>query len=164
MYRALPRLTLCLALLVACGGGSVEGSHKATGGMMGGRGMPMMGGAVADTATAPRPDVVEAGPANECPAITASAIALGRRTFAGPGNCYSCHGADARGTAAAPDLTDREWLNIDGSYGAIAGLIRRGVPTPARFPAPMPARGGADLDSLQVCGLAAYLYSVSARP
>ena len=47
------------------------------------------------------------------------------------GNCQMAHGAIAKGTALAPDLTDSTWLNSDGSYRAIARLVHSGVPRPA---------------------------------
>ncbi len=60
----------------------------------------------------------------------------------------------------APNLTDGEWLDVDGSYGAIVGLVRSGVPHPKRFPAPMPAEGGAQLTTEQVCAVAAYVHGL----
>ena len=46
-------------------------------------------------------------------------VALGDSIFHGQvagGTCTACHGQDAKGTAVAPNLTDSEWLNGDGSY------------------------------------------------
>jgi mono/diheme cytochrome c family protein len=63
----------------------------------------------------------------------------------------------------APDLTDAQWLNVDGSYGSIAGLVRSGVPKPKEHSAPMPALGGAPLSGAQVCAVAAYVYSLGHR-
>ncbi len=59
-----------------------------------------------------------------------------------------------------PNLTDTTWLNIDGSYAGIAGLVRSGVPQPKHFPTPMPPGGGAQLDQGQLCAVAAYVYSL----
>ena len=47
------------------------------------------------------------------------AQSAGQKIFQGKGLCYACHGKDARGTPLAPNLTDSEWLNIDGSLPAI---------------------------------------------
>ena len=99
--------------------------------------------------------------AAECPPIDKKLVAAGRALFVGPGNCQMCHGANAKGTPLAPDLTDATWLNVDGSYAAIAGLVRTGVAKPKKFPAPMPPMGGASLAPAQVCALAAYVYSLS---
>jgi mono/diheme cytochrome c family protein len=153
-------------------------------GMTGGGGMPMKPArkmpAAADTAAAPvaaapvaaapvaaapvaaapvaTPRVASAG---ECPPGSKELVDRGRKIFTGTGNCYACHGSDAHGTAVAPNLTDATWLNIDGSYAGIAGLVRSGVPQPKHFPTPMPAGGGAQLDQGQLCAVAAYVYSLS---
>lgn len=96
-----------------------------------------------------------------CPDITQELVDRGRQVYAGPGNCFSCHGGDAAGTPIGPSLTDDEWLNVDGAYESIAGVVRTGVGTPKRFPAPMPPMGGAKLSEDQVCSVAAYVYSLS---
>ena len=127
------------------------------GGRMG-PGTGMMRGS--DTAAAPRPAPASAAAAGGCPAVDRALVEEGRAIFAGPGNCQSCHGGDAKGTALAPDLTDRQWLNIDGSYGSIAQLVRSGVPRPKQHPAPMPPMGGASLSAGQVCAVAAYVFSL----
>ena len=99
--------------------------------------------------------------AAECPPVSKDLTDRGRKIFTGTGNCYACHGSDAHGTAVAPNLTDATWLNIDGSYAGIAGLVRSGVPQPKHFPTPMPPGGGAQLDQGQLCAVAAYVYSLS---
>lgn len=133
-------------------------------GMMGGGGTrsgTMM--SIRDTAAAPRPAPALAAAAAGCQAVNGQLVQNGRAIFAGPGNCQSCHGGDARGTALAPDLTDGQWLNIDGSYGSIAQLVRTGVPRPKQHAAPMPPMGGADLAPEQLCAVAAYVYSLGHR-
>ena len=78
----------------------------------------------------------------------AKLIALGDSIFhgqAGGGTCYVCHGQDAKGSAVAPNLTDGEWLNNDGTLAGITGTIKSGVPQPKKAPAPMPPMGGASL-------------------
>jgi len=112
-----------------------------------------------DSAAAPTAPARAAATA-DCPAIDAKLVQEGRGVFMGAGNCQMCHGGNAKGTALAPDLTDATWLNIDGSYGAIAGLVRTGVPQPKKHPSPMPPMGGASLSSHQVCAVAAYVYSL----
>lgn len=96
-----------------------------------------------------------------CPAMDGAELKTGKKIFSGQGNCYTCHGADAKGTPLAPDLTDTTWLQIDGSYDAIVGLITKGVPQPKEHPAPMPPMGGAQLSQEQVCAVGAYVYSLS---
>lgn len=97
----------------------------------------------------------------ECPPVSKELVDRGRKIFTGTGNCYACHGSDAHGTAVAPNLTDTTWLNIDGSYAGIAGLVRSGVPQPKHFPTPMPPGGGAQLDQGQLCAVAAYVFSLA---
>jgi mono/diheme cytochrome c family protein len=77
------------------------------------------------------------------------------------GTCTACHGQDAKGTAVAPDLTDSQWLNGDGSYQFIVHTVTTGVPKPKQHPAPMPPKGGATLSDDQVKAVAAYVYSLS---
>ena len=97
--------------------------------------------------------------------ITPTMIALGDSIFHGRiagGTCAVCHGQDAKGTAGlAPDLTDAKWLNGDGSYAFIVGVVQKGVASPKESPAPMPPMGGANLTPEQVRAVAAYVYSLS---
>ncbi len=96
-----------------------------------------------------------------CAPVSAKEIAEGRRIFTGAGNCYTCHGPDAKGTALAPSLHEHKWLNVSGSYESIAEVVTTGVPHPKEHPAPMPPKGGANLSGDQVCDVAAYVYSIS---
>lgn len=161
--------TLGLSLLVmavaVCGPTSSSDGTAAVadggprrGGVMGG-GMGMMGRA--DTAAAPRVTPAATPAAAGCPAVDEALVTQGRAIFVGPGNCQTCHGANAKGTPLAPDLTDAQWLNIDGSYASISQLVKTGVPRPKQHPAPMPPMGGASLTPQQVCAVAAYVYSLS---
>lgn len=91
-------------------------------------------------------------------------VALGDSIFHGQvagGTCTACHGQDAKGTAVAPDLTDNQWINGDGSYDFIVHTVTTGVPQPKQHPAPMPPKGGAALSDQQVKAVAAYVYSLS---
>jgi mono/diheme cytochrome c family protein len=97
-------------------------------------------------------------------APTPQQVALGDSIFHGlaaGGTCTACHGQDAKGTAVAPNLTDSEWLNGDGSYQFIVTTVTNGVPKPKQHPAPMPPKGGAALSDDQVKAVAAYVYSLS---
>ena len=95
------------------------------------------------------------------PGVTEEMVAQGQQLFTGQGNCYTCHGMDARGTQLGPDLTDDRWILIDGSFESIENNIRTGVPQPREHPAPMPPMGGAQLGDDQIRALAAYVYSIS---
>jgi mono/diheme cytochrome c family protein len=91
----------------------------------------------------------------------AKLVADGKKIFTGKGNCYACHGADAKGTPLAPNLTDTTWINIDGTRAAIEGLVKAGVPKPKEHPAPMPPMGGASLKPEELQAVAAYVWSLS---
>jgi mono/diheme cytochrome c family protein len=120
-----------------------------------------MVGPTSDTGgTAPEAEAAQAS-APGCPDVDQALVDQGRSVFTGAGGCAACHAADATGTQLGPNLTDREWLDAGGSYGSIAATVRSGVPSPRRYPAPMPALGGAQLTTAQVCAVAAYVYSRS---
>lgn len=145
-------------VLAACNAAPVRDAMGETAGH-GGGGQRMMAGAT----MGPREMGTVGGGvtgAAECPAVDKKLVAAGRAIFTGAGNCQMCHGANAKGTPLAPDLTDATWLNVDGSYAAIAGLVNKGVPAPKKYPAPMPPMGGASLSAGQVCAVAAYVYSL----
>jgi mono/diheme cytochrome c family protein len=78
--------------------------------------------------------------------------------------CTGCHGADAKGTPLAPDLTDTQWLWGDGSYASIVKTITTGVPQPKKYRSPMPPKGGAELNADQVSALAAFIWALESRP
>jgi mono/diheme cytochrome c family protein len=108
----------------------------------------------ATTAVAPAPaETTPAAPTTTAalPAgVTQDQVTQGDQVFHGKGNCYTCHGADAKGTALAPNLTDAEWLNIGGTYNEIVTTVHTGVAKPKKAPAPMPAMGGATLSDDEV--------------
>lgn len=91
---------------------------------------------------------------------TAEDVTAGQQIFSATGQCYTCHGPDAKGTALAPNLTDSEWINIDGTFAAIQNVVKTGVPQPKQHPAAMPAMGGASLSDDQVRQVAAYVWSL----
>jgi mono/diheme cytochrome c family protein len=90
---------------------------------------------------------------------TAEDVTAGQQIFSATGQCYTCHGPDAKGTALAPNLTDSEWINIDGTFAAIQNVVKTGVPQPKQHPAAMPAMGGASLSDDQIRQVAAYVWS-----
>ncbi len=99
------------------------------------------------------------------PNVTPSTIERGRQLFEGSGNCWACHGEDAKGArGVGPNLTDDEWWHIDGSYEAIVRRIISGVPADSArnvFGAAMPPRGGSSLSSEDIQAVAAYVWSLS---
>ena len=101
------------------------------------------------------------------PSPTAAEIALGDSVFhgkVGGALCYVCHGPAGKGVSGlGPNLTDAEWVNGDGSLTFIEKTILEGVPKPRKMPAPMPPRGGGQLNEVQVKGAAAYVWSLSKK-
>lgn len=89
--------------------------------------------------------------------------APGRAIFEGKGNCFTCHGPEARGTPLAPDLTDSTWVNFETvpTQAEVEALVKAGVPTPVEHPAPMPPMGGARLSEEEVAQLAEYVLSLA---
>src|SRR5215510_762443 len=67
-------------------------------------------------ATTPPPAAVTAGQPPQ--GATPEMVAQGQQIFSTT-TCYTCHGADAKGTPLAPNLADSEWLHGDGTYQAI---------------------------------------------
>ena len=107
-------------------------------------------------------------PAGEKPAaapgVSPAVFALGDSVYhgqAGGGTCAGCHGADAKGTPLAPDLTDGKWIWGDGSQVSITRIIREGVPAPKEHTGVMPPMGGAQLTPAQLAAVGAYVYSLS---
>jgi len=81
------------------------------------------------------------------------------------GTCKFCHGDDATGGRSAPDLTDTEWVQGDGSLQMIYevifwGVRRRDFADPNR-PNQMNPAGGMDLDYNEMNALTAYIWSLS---
>ncbi len=158
--------TIVLAVAVAgCSRPPARDATHGRGGMMAGRmgDGAMMGAAAPDTSGAPIVHASAAAAVAGCPPVSQDLVDEGRAVFSGSGTCFACHGVTASGTAIGPNLTDAPWLNIDGSYAAIVGVVRTGVSHPKQYSAPMPARGGAALSEAQVCAVAGYVYSVSHR-
>lgn len=150
--RTVPVVPL-LGLVLACGGGDSGGSAD-TGST--GAGEP------AEAAPAPAP--AEAPPAideNLLPeGVTVAMVEEGRELFSGGGICHTCH-LDGTGGPLAPDLTDDEWINVDGEYASIVELVKTGVAQPLEHPGAMLPRAGMPLTDAQVEAVAAYAYMLS---
>ena len=155
-------LGLAVLALAGCGGdGTLEAAQPSGAGAGGDM-------ASVDTASAaPSPPGTGGAPAidvaNLPPGVTPQMVQEGQQIFTGVGICQTCHGPNAQGTTLAPNLTDDEWINVDGSYDAIVQVVNTGVQQPKQHPAPMPAKGGANLTEQQVRAVAAYVYSISHR-
>ena len=132
----------------------------------------LMAGTMAACATSPAasgtgtgaPTAQTAAPATALPpGVTTAMVQAGRQLYTGTGQCSNCHGDDGRGTMLGPNLTDREWLNTDGSYDGIVGVINTGVPQPKAHSQPMLPKGGSNMTADQVRAVAAYVYTLSPR-
>lgn len=99
-------------------------------------------------------------PPNLPAGVTAAMIQEGNQIFRGPGNCFTCHGPDAKGTTLAPDLTMTNHLWVS-DYPSYVKLITAGVPQPKQHPAPMPPKGGSSITDDQVKAVAAYAWALS---
>jgi mono/diheme cytochrome c family protein len=96
---------------------------------------------------------------------SAATLALGDSVYhgkVGGALCYVCHGPAGKGVPGiGPNLTDKEWLNADGSIGSIAKVVEEGVAKPKKMPAPMPPKGGGQLTDTQIKAVAAYVHALS---
>lgn len=146
--------------LGACGGGESRDAVARGGDSAAPAQAP--GATSTPAAQSPAPATPAAGAGPSSPQM----VALGDSIFHGQvagGTCQACHGPDAKGTPLAPNLTDTQWLNGDGSYQFIVTTVTNGVPRPDHYPGPMPPMGGAQLTPDQVRAVAAYVYSLSQR-
>lgn len=94
------------------------------------------------------------------PAVAQDSV--GRAIFVGKGMCQACHGPAGKGTPLAPDLTDAEWLNVEGTLEQVIELVKKGVAKPKKHPAPMPPMGGGQLTDEEVAAVSRYVLSLSA--
>ncbi|MGD2120859.1 MAG: c-type cytochrome [Gemmatimonadota bacterium] len=94
--------------------------------------------------------------------VTAAMVTEGEEIFNGSvGICWTCHLQDGAGGPLAPNLTDDEWLNIDGSYESIVQNIITGVAEPKEHPGVMLPRAGMPLTDEQVNAVGAYVWTLS---
>lgn len=93
--------------------------------------------------------------------VTPEMVAQGETIFGGAGICFTCHLAGGVGGPLAPNLTDDEWINIDGSYEAIVRTVTAGVPEPQQYPGLMLPKGGSNISDEEVRAVAAYVWTLS---
>jgi len=136
-----------IVLLAACGGG--DGAPPAD--------------EAPEAAVESAPAAAEAGPAMDLPdGVTAAMVAEGETIFSSStGICFTCHMQGGVGGPLAPNLTDDEWLNVDGSYESIVQNIIAGVLEPKEHPSPMLPRGGTSITDEQVQAVGAYVWTLS---
>ncbi|HEY0153862.1 MAG TPA: cytochrome c [Longimicrobium sp.] len=93
------------------------------------------------------------------PGVTREAGEQGRDLYLKA--CVMCHGENGGGTALGPSLTDRTWIEGNGSFDEIIAVTRNGVETPKEFPVPMPPRGDGSFSDEQIRAVAAYTSSIA---
>lgn len=95
--------------------------------------------------------------------VTPEMVAEGKQIFSGAGICMSCHGPNGEGIPnLGANLTDDEWLHIDGSYESIVQNILNGVSAQeSSSGVPMPPKGGTAITDAQVRAVAAYVWTLS---
>ena len=98
--------------------------------------------------------------------ITDELIARGKELFHKDA-CNLCHGDDGSGGGMAPDLTDDEWLHIEGSFDEIRRTVWYGVSEDQMkddsHPFAMDPGGGLDLDGDTLDAVAAYAWSLTQK-
>lgn len=96
--------------------------------------------------------------------ISPAMIALGDSIF-NNNSCRKCHLTGGRGGKLAPNLTDRVWIHIDGSFPAIVRLVTSGFTKDEQkdpqYEYSMNPRGGSNLSDAQIRAVAAYVWTLS---
>lgn len=106
-----------------------------------------------------KPAGAQVTPANLPAGVTQKMIDDGAGIFKGAGLCFACHGQDAKGMPSlGANLTDSEWIHIDGSYEKIVETITKGTTSAAGVP--MPPKGGSAISDADVKAVAAYVWSL----
>ena len=95
--------------------------------------------------------------------VTAAMVEEGEGIYGGAGICMTCHGATGEGIPnLGADLTDDEWLHLDGSYEQLVEMITKGVTSQeSSSGVPMPAKDGAAITDDQVMAVSAYVWTLS---
>jgi len=95
--------------------------------------------------------------------VTPDMVSKGKKVFSGAGLCLACHGPDGKGTIG-PNLTDKEWLHVDGSFEQIVKLVLSGVDQAASKTGQiMPPKGGSSINEADVRAVAAYVWTLSQK-
>ncbi len=107
----------------------------------------------------------QATPRERPAGVTDSAITWGQSLFQGPANCSRCHGLNGRGTAYGPDLADAIWWHGPGTFEWLVREVNHGIPANLTVTGePMPSRGMAPMNELDVRAVAAYVWAISHPP
>ena len=93
--------------------------------------------------------------------VTAEMVSAGEQIFGGAGICFTCHLPGGVGGPLAPNLTDSEWINTDGTFDGIVQTVTTGVAEPQQHPGIMLPKGGTAISDEDVRAVAAYVWSLS---
>jgi cytochrome c5 len=114
--------------------------------------------------SSPSPSTAPAAKPAMPPGVTATMIASGDSIFNNR-SCKNCHLVGGIGGPRAPNLTDTQWIHIDGSYDSIVKLVTSGFTKAEQvdktYQFSMNPRGGVNLTDDQIRSVAAYVYSLS---
>ena len=98
--------------------------------------------------------------------VTTAMVAEGDSIFNNR-SCKNCHLAGGVGGPRGPNLTDAQWIHIDGSYDAIVKLVTTGFTkaeqVDKQYQFSMNPRGGINLTDPKIRSVAAYVWSLSHR-
>lgn len=141
-------LFLLLAFGAACGGGE--------------EGAPAAEEAQQPAAESPAPAPGDTAMDMDLPeGVTPEMVTAGETIFTGAGICYTCHMPGGVGGPLAPNLTDEEWINTDGTYDGIIEIVTNGVAEPKEHPGIMLPKGGSTISDEDVRAVAAYVWTLS---
>ena len=159
-------MALGLVGLLGCGGGDQQVTETADSAVAYGA-APFDSGRIDSSAgsvdTAPADSVgIGGGTGSAAPQLVLIADSVrGREIYNGAGTCFTCHALDGAGVdPLGSSLRDSSWTHIDGSFTAIARVIRDGIPVSSSTRRGMPAFGSR-LSEEELYRLAAYTYTLS---
>lgn len=125
-----------------------------------------LSGSTRQSQAPPLPDEVKTWLARDQARRWSAAIDAGEKLF-NEGSCRFCHGMGGAGGSNGPNLTDRAWVQGDGSLQntwevIFWGVRRRDLADPSRR-FEMNPEGGMDLSAEDLDALTAYVWSLSHR-
>jgi mono/diheme cytochrome c family protein len=145
-------LMLSATAWLACGGG--ETAQQAGSGEA----------AAAETPAAqPMAEAEQQGEMQLPEGVTAEMVSQGKEIYGGAGLCHVCHGPEGGGMPGlGANLTDDEWLHIDGSFEGILQTVMNGVnASESSVGTAMPPKGGSGITDDQAKAVSAYVFTLS---
>ena len=154
---------LSLVALVAVGLSACSGDASANGNGETEAATEQAQAVAADAETDVAEAAADAMPQELPEGVTPAMVEEGKGLYNGAGICMSCHGPAGEGIPnLGANLTDDEWLHVDGSYESLVQNIMTGVTAQeSSSGVPMPAKGGTAITDDQVKAVAAYVWTLS---